>query len=62
MPFERLVRFEHDGQIFYGDLVDQTETGFKVKKLQGNIEDGFQSTTEELISVESVHLDFKPGL
>lgn len=41
MAFERLLRFELDGAILYGDLVEAKEGSCLVRKLHGSIAEGF---------------------
>ncbi|KAH7085235.1 hypothetical protein BKA63DRAFT_539167 [Paraphoma chrysanthemicola] len=36
MAFQQLVRFEHDGKISYGELLQTTSTGYNVKELSGS--------------------------
>jgi hypothetical protein len=54
MAFDRLARFEHEGATHYGDLVETTEEGYLVKKLNGSITDGFTSTSGDAVLVENV--------
>ena len=51
MAFEKLVRFELDGIATYGDLVENTDDGFKVTKLKGSLEDGFSADGDRTITV-----------
>ncbi|KAF1813350.1 hypothetical protein P152DRAFT_473084 [Eremomyces bilateralis CBS 781.70] len=41
MAFEKLVRYQVEGSIYYGDLIETAETGFKVRRLSGGL-GGFQ--------------------
>lgn len=43
MSFQALVRYEEGGQVHYGDLLETTSEGFKVSKLDGNLEQGFSA-------------------
>lgn len=54
MAFEKLVRFEHDGKVSYGDLIASNDDGFRVRKLDGDISKGFQSTGDAVIRVDKV--------
>jgi hypothetical protein len=54
MTFSRLVRYESDGQVHYGELLDQSETGSKVKKLNGSLDRGFEDSGEEATVVKTV--------
>jgi hypothetical protein len=54
MAFEQLVRYEHDGQVNYGNLIRTDPEGFQVQKLQGSIEQGLQPTSEDPVLVKSV--------
>ena len=56
MSFKRLVRFEHDGQVFFGDLLETRDDGFKVAKLGGTLASGFTVTKSESVIVEKVGL------
>jgi hypothetical protein len=59
MAFDKLVRFERNGKISYGNLVGITDDGFQVTKLEGGISEGFRSLGDEVIHVEKVSaLDF----
>lgn len=53
MAFRNLVRFEQTGQAFYGDLLKKEKQDFVVKRLDGNIEDGFKAT-DEIVRVAQV--------
>ncbi|KAJ5609583.1 fumarylacetoacetate hydrolase [Penicillium herquei] len=45
MSFERLVRYENEGQAFYGELVGNAQDGFyKVRQLRGDIFTGLEHT------------------
>ncbi|KAH8893628.1 fumarylacetoacetate hydrolase family protein [Thozetella sp. PMI_491] len=46
MAFQKLVRYEEGGEACYGDLVNSDERGHLIKKLRGNLEDGFTATSE----------------
>lgn len=54
MAFKRLVRFEHKGEISYGDLLDEKNGLFTVKKLRGDILTGFSDVIEQAIEVNQV--------
>lgn len=56
MSFKRLVRFEHDGQVLYGDLLETRDDGFKVAKLGGTLASEFTVNKSESIIVEKVGL------
>lgn len=56
MTFERLVRYELDGQTCYGELLETGDNGFKVKKLKGSTDDGFESSGEGAVVVKTVCL------
>ncbi|KAH9228240.1 hypothetical protein K456DRAFT_1753695 [Colletotrichum gloeosporioides 23] len=44
MAFQALVRYDHDGQVFYGNLVRRSRSGYVVERLGGNIDEGFVNT------------------
>lgn len=44
MEFQALVRYEHEGSIFYGNLVQSSEFCYIVERLHGNIEAGLETT------------------
>ncbi|KAF5701111.1 fumarylacetoacetate hydrolase [Fusarium mundagurra] len=46
MVFERLVRFEENGSSYYGNLISSSQDSYKVEKLSGNLEQGFQLTNQ----------------
>ncbi|KPM39824.1 hypothetical protein AK830_g6734 [Neonectria ditissima] len=54
MGFKKLVRYEHDGDVHYGDMLESTDAGFKVVKLDGSIVDGFSATDAEPINVKKL--------
>lgn len=54
MSFDALVRFEEDGHACYGDLLEATADGFKIARLEGNLEDGFSKTESDTITVSKV--------
>ena len=56
MSFQKLVRFELYGKASYGELIETTHNGFRVKKLAGNPFDGLEAT-EETYSVSKVSPD-----
>ncbi len=41
MSFDALVRFEDGDEVSYGNLLETTNDGYKVVKLNGNLADGF---------------------
>ncbi|KAK7409632.1 hypothetical protein QQX98_008147 [Neonectria punicea] len=51
MGFQKLVRYEYDGSVHYGDLLESSDAGFKVAKLAGNLADGFSTTGAEPVRV-----------
>jgi len=53
MTFSRLVRYSLNGQSSYGDLLESTQAGHVVRKLNGNSQDGFTQTTQT-VTVEKV--------
>jgi hypothetical protein len=59
MAFQKLVRFELDGKASYGDLLETTDTGYTIKKFNGNPFDGLQ-TTEVLHNVSEVSHEAPP--
>lgn len=54
MGFKNLVRFEHEGQAKFGDLVSETNQGYLVKPLDGSLESGFTQSDEPTIAVTKV--------
>jgi hypothetical protein len=54
MDFERLVRYEAGGSVYFGELVESNDTGFKVKRLGQNLESGFSTKADEVESVTKV--------
>ena len=44
MTFKHLARFEHQGQIHYGELVESNGNDFTVQKLSGDLTAGFNAT------------------
>lgn len=58
MTFNALVRYELNGQAVHGELLETTNDGFKVSKLNGNIVDGFTSAETEPIVVKKVCTKF----
>jgi hypothetical protein len=54
MGFDKLVRFKIGDEISFGDLVGTSNEGFKVKRLKGGLEEGFESAGDEVIHVLKV--------
>jgi len=54
MTFSRLVRYESDGKVHHGELLEKSEAGFKVKKLNGSIDRGFEESGEEATVVKTL--------
>jgi hypothetical protein len=44
MAFQKLVRCQVDGETFFGDLLESTSTGHKVRKLQGDVFGNLEKT------------------
>jgi hypothetical protein len=46
LGFSKLVRYEQgdDGEIFFGDLQGHQDGEYTIKRLQGNLDQGFRST------------------
>jgi hypothetical protein len=55
LGFSRLVRYEYDGKVLFGDLQSHENGKHRVKKLEGNLDQGFQITSDEHI-VEKVRV------
>lgn len=47
LGFSRLVRYEHDGKVHFGDLQNHDGGNYIVKRLDGSLDHGFQSTSDE---------------
>jgi hypothetical protein len=47
LGFSRLVRYEHDGKVYFGDLQNDDGSKYTIKRLEGNLEDGFKPTSDE---------------
>lgn len=54
MGFHKLVRYEFNGKVHHGDMLERSHEGFKVQELSGNIENGFQATSVEPVTVKKV--------
>lgn len=54
MTFDVLVRYEDGGKATYGDLLETTDEGYKVAKLDGNLAEGFKSAGTEAVLVKTV--------
>ncbi|KAL3468906.1 hypothetical protein BJX99DRAFT_268910 [Aspergillus californicus] len=54
MSFKKLVRFEHNGTISYGDLLAEDGGTFTVRKLQGNVCAGFTPGDEDPVQVSQL--------
>ncbi|KAL6405664.1 bifunctional 4-hydroxyphenylacetate degradation enzyme [Ilyonectria robusta] len=54
MGFQKLVRYEQDDNVHYGELLETSDDGFKVAKLNGSIADGFSTANAEPITVKKV--------
>lgn len=46
MPFRRLVRFQDNDQVSYGDLISSDESGYTLKKLSGHSVESLQETKD----------------
>ena len=53
MTFLKLVRYQVDGQSYYGDLMESNKEGHSIKKLQGSLTKGFKET-DEINTVQKV--------
>ncbi|KAK1719377.1 uncharacterized protein BDZ83DRAFT_585303 [Colletotrichum acutatum] len=42
MEFQALVRYEHQGSVFYGNLVRTSEFGYTIERLHGNLDVGLE--------------------
>jgi hypothetical protein len=47
LGFSRLVRYEHNGKVHFGDLQNHDNSGYTIKRLDGNLDDGFKPTSDE---------------
>jgi hypothetical protein len=47
LGFSRLVRYENDGKVLFGDLQSHVDGRYRVKKLDGDLDQGFQITSDE---------------
>jgi hypothetical protein len=47
LGFSRLVRYEHDGKVHFGDLQNLDGSKHTIKRLEGNLDDGFRQTRDE---------------
>ena len=56
MPFDALVRFEDGSQVSYGNLLETTNGGYKVARLNGTLVDGFTSAGTDSILVKKVYI------
>lgn len=54
MAFERLVRFQHEGNAFYGNLIKAEENKYVVQKLIGTVENGFKAGSGKQLTVSEV--------
>jgi hypothetical protein len=54
MVFEKLVRYETGGSIYYGDLIEKGDAGFNVRRLSGGL--GSFRPQAEIDTVNKVHL------
>jgi hypothetical protein len=52
LGFSKLVRYEQDGKVFFGDLQSHSDDGkYIVKRLEGDLDQGFRSAGDENIAV-----------
>lgn len=56
MAFERLVRFQHNGSTFYGNLIKAEDSKYTVRKLKGTVQTGFEEESSEELTVSEVRL------
>ena len=54
MSFSKLVRYHEGGAIHFGDLLEEGADGFLVKKLTGNLAEGFAATSAAPVRVPTV--------
>ena len=55
LGFSKLVRYERDGKVFFGDLQSNNDDGkYIVKRLEGDLDQGFRSTGDENVAVSKV--------
>jgi hypothetical protein len=53
LGFSRLVRYEQDGKVLFGDLRSHENGRYRVTRLDGDLDQGFQVASDEHI-VEKV--------
>lgn len=56
MAFKSLIRFERDGNVHCGELLEISAHDFNVTKVEGNLSAGLLSTSTEPFIVEKVGL------
>jgi hypothetical protein len=56
MTFDKLVRFEHNGEVSYGNLIGSADGGFQVTQLEGGISEGFRTAGGQIFHIEKVHI------
>jgi hypothetical protein len=47
LGFSRLVRYEQDGKVLFGDLRSHENGSYRVTRLNGDLDQGFQVTSDE---------------
>jgi hypothetical protein len=47
LGFSKLVRYEQNGQILFGDLQSHKDGEYMIKRLQGDLDQGFQPTGDD---------------
>jgi hypothetical protein len=56
LGFSRLVRYENGGKVLFGDLQSHENGKYRVKRLDGDLDEGFHITNDEH-TVERVRFD-----
>ena len=56
LGFSRLVRYENGGKVLFGDLQSHENGKYRVKRLDGDLDQGFQITSDEH-TVEKVEIN-----
>jgi Ser/Thr protein kinase RdoA (MazF antagonist) len=57
LGFSRLVRYEYGGKVLFGDLQSHENGKYRVKRLDGDLDQGFQITNDEH-TVEKVRFNY----
>lgn len=59
MNFERLVRYEAEGSVHFGELFESNDGGYKVKRLDDSLESDVIESVTKVCPLSRCHRDWQ---